>query len=255
MSERGATVLLTLVLGLTALVIVCYAAIFIQPNLPINPFSPAQATRRAELSQPPAVGVQPPTSTPDQSYPPTWTPTATSTPEPTRTPTETRTPTATKPPTSTPTLIPSRTPTPRPTNTPLPATNTPLPPPFSVASHSGEPNCSIVGVKGVVSDAQGLPMSGVQLQVGEVGVAGSLFTVTTDANGRYAFNFLGTTKKQHTWFVVPLENGQPGADRFQWVSDPNLDDDDDDDEGGGLCNNADAIMVKTVNWRRRPDVP
>ncbi|MFQ5611166.1 MAG: hypothetical protein ACE5H9_03440 [Anaerolineae bacterium] len=252
MSERAATILLALVLGLTALVAVCYLAIFIQPNLPINPFPPGRATQTRQIAVQP-----PPTATPtaDQSYPPTWTPQPTATPLPTGTPTETRTPTPTKPPTSTPTPLPTRTPTPAPTNTPPPPTNTPLPPPFSISSHSGEPNCSIIGVKGMVFDHQGLPMGGVQLQVGEVGVAGSLFTISTDANGRYAHNFLGTTDRNHTWFVVPLENGQPGADQFQWVSDPNLDSDDDDDEGGGLCNNSDAIQIKIVDWVHRPPVP
>jgi hypothetical protein len=105
-----------------------------------------------------------------------------------------------------------------------------------------------------VTDSQGLPLAGIQLQVGEVAVQGSLFTITSDANGRYAHNFLGQSDKNHTWFVVPLENGQPGADRFQWVSDPNADSNDNDDVQG-LCGSPDAIQIKVVNWRHRPPVP
>ena len=91
---------------------ICYATIFIQPNIPINPLSPQRATTQAEL----LVAAQPEnavTPTPDQAYPPTWTPTSTNTPGPTKTPTDTRTPTPTK------TSTPTRTPTNTPTNTPV----------------------------------------------------------------------------------------------------------------------------------------
>ena len=117
------TVLVALILGLTALVAIYFTFVFFNPNTPFNPLSPqratvAAATRLARYAPTPVVTAV----TVDQSYPATWTPTPTPTPRLTKTPTETRTVTPTRTPT------PSRTPTFTPTFTPEPPTATPLPP-------------------------------------------------------------------------------------------------------------------------------
>ncbi|OQY27661.1 MAG: hypothetical protein B6243_12780 [Anaerolineaceae bacterium 4572_5.2] len=95
---------------------------------------------------------------------------------------------------------------------------------------------------GVVKGIDNRATSGVYLQVGEVGVAGSVFTVgPTDANGRYAFDFGAPNPDSHTWFVVPLENGAPGAESFQFTTDPI-----------GICDLTSAVQIVTVNWVYRP---
>lgn len=83
---------------LTVVMLLCYVAIFVNPQIMFNPFKPPVAN-----IQPPEVQVGgatptptvPPTFTPPQPFPPTWTPTATGTATVTRTPTPTRTPTST----------------------------------------------------------------------------------------------------------------------------------------------------------------
>ena len=140
------TVLVALILGLTALVAIYFTFVFFNPNTPFNPLSPqratvAAATRLARYAPTPVVTAV----TVDQSYPATWTPTPTPTPRLTKTPTETRTVTPTRTPT------PSRTPTFTPTFTPEPPTATPLPTPtatevpFFVSSQSGINNCANSG--------------------------------------------------------------------------------------------------------------
>jgi len=97
LDDRLTIVLLSMVLGMTILSVLCYATIFIQPNIPFNPLSPQRATDTAATAI-----AKLPTSTPipierpDQTYPPTWTPSPTRTPGPTKTTTQTRTPTPTK---------------------------------------------------------------------------------------------------------------------------------------------------------------
>ena len=44
LDNRLTTVLLAMVLGMTILSILCYATIYIQPNIPFNPLSPDRAT-------------------------------------------------------------------------------------------------------------------------------------------------------------------------------------------------------------------
>lgn len=97
---------LTLVfLGLTGLVAVWYAAIFIAPDSALNPLRP-----------PPLIVIVTPTpiGTPTQTRPPTWTPSPTQpsvTPRPTSTVTRTSTPRPTRTPLPTQTPTPSITPT------------------------------------------------------------------------------------------------------------------------------------------------
>lgn len=280
--SRLSTVLLTMFLGMTVLAILCYATIFIQPNIPFNPLSPQRATTVAEarLAELEAAQIAAATNTPDPSYPATWTPTATNTPGPTKTPTSTRTPTPTK------TSTPTRTPTNTATNTPLPptipptATFTPTPPPFVVSSHSGRNNCADTGLEGIVNGPDGLPMAGVQIQYGEIGVGGSRFIATTDNNGRYgALLIPGASKpasyQSHNWYAYVVESGERASETFRFTTDPIFADNPDycaaDDSGNDNngnsnansnkqkpgciidpCRNNNTIQIKVINWQMRP---
>ena len=279
--NRLITMLLAMVLGMTLLALLCYATIFVQPNIPFNPLSPQRATAAAEGAVGEGLAVaQFPTATVDQAYPATWTSTPTKTPGPTKTPTSTRTPTPTK--TSTPTRTPTFTSTPRPTLPPPPPTITPTstPLPFTVISHSSENNCADTGLEGVVNGPDGLPLSGAQVQYGEVGVSGSRFIATTDSNGRYgALLVPGASKpaslQPHNWYAFIVENGQRASKEFRFTTDPIYAsnpsycgrDDDDDNSSGDNNNNDDdeledgcsldpckvssAIQVKVINWQKQ----
>jgi hypothetical protein len=88
---------------LTVIVLLCYAVIYVNPQIMFNPFKPPAVQlptpTMAAMGEVPTP-TPPPTNTPAQPFPPTWTPTATATP------TNTRPPTATPTPTSTPGPIP-----------------------------------------------------------------------------------------------------------------------------------------------------
>lgn len=243
MSNKAATLLLVLVVGLTLLACLLIAAVFVMPESPLNPFPPSNATAQAQtMVQPTApkfvADVQ--SDTPTPLFPPTWTPTVTLTPSMTPTPTETRTPTPTATQTFTPTPFPTRTPTATATRTPRPpATATPLPL-YRIANIVNENNCDVVRVLGTVRGADGLPLSGVTFQVGEVGVAGSVFnTSPSDGNGRYVFDFAAPNQDSHRWFVVPLENGKPAVQRFEWQTD-----------SINSCTSSAAVQIVTVDWQR-----
>lgn len=245
MSDKAATVLLILAIGATMLICLCYAAIFVVPEVPFNPYRPSDATRRAEriLGDNAQVFLPPEqaTETPTPLFPATWTPTITPTPTNTPTATETRTPTPTSTQTSTPTPFATKTPTPTKTSTALPPATATSMPVYSVGRIAREPNCHGIAVHGIVTDSAGLPVSGVVMQVGEVGVGGSIFnTEPTDANGRYYYWFAAPDDNSHTWFVVPLENGQPATQRFEFKTDP-----------GDDCKYLEAAQVTTVDWRKR----
>ncbi len=273
LDDRLTIVLLSMVLGMTILSVLCYATIFVQPDIPFNPLSPRRATDIAATAI-----AKLPTSTPipiekpDQSYPPTWTPSPTRTPGPTKTATDTRTPTPTKTATPTRTHTPTRTPTFTPIPPPPTITPTPLPPPYRVASHSSKNNCADIGLEGVVNGSNGLPLAGVQLQFGEIGISGSRFLATTDNNGRYgALLIPGTNessaKRSHNWYSYVLENGQPASETFQFTTDPirannpdycyDEEDDDTDNNDETLpagctldpCQNSNSVQVKVVNWQ------
>jgi hypothetical protein len=120
-----------------------------------------------------------------------------------------------------------------------------LPPQYVVSRVQRENNCHVVRIKGVVLDMSGIPVAGVVMQVGEVGVPGSVFsTAPTDANGRYVWDFGSPDDNGHTWFVVPLENGQPAVDPFQFQTD-HVD----------TCESEASVQITTVDWRRRTFEP
>lgn len=269
--NRMATALSAMVLGMTILSCICYATIYVQPNIPFNPLSPNRATAvAAAVLQASAAEPVLPQPTLDQSYPATWTPTPTKTPGPTKTATATRTPTPTK------TSTPTKTPTSTKTNTPAPPppppqpTATPTPFPFIASSHAAERNCADVGLKGVVNDSSGFPLSGVQIQYGEVGVAGSRFTTGfTDGNGRYGALLLpgsdrNNARRAHTWYAYVLMNGQQASKEFTFTTDPifannpaycraidPVEEEEEFMEKGCImdpCRSNDAVQIKVINW-------
>ena len=87
-----------LFLVLTVVVLLCYAVIFVNPQIIFNPFRPADVklptATVAEVGDV-ATSTPVPTSTPVEPFPPTWTPTWTPTATSTRPPLPTRTPTFT----------------------------------------------------------------------------------------------------------------------------------------------------------------
>jgi hypothetical protein len=154
--------------------------------------------------------------------------------------------------------------------------------PFVVASHSARQNCADTGLEGIVTGTDGLPMAGVEIQYGEIGIAGSRFIARTDANGRYgALLVPGSNKtaayQAHNWYAYVLQNGQPASERFQFATDPIFANnpsyctEDDDDDGNGNnnnsdpadendlpagctldpCRNSNSIQIKVINWQLR----
>jgi hypothetical protein len=174
------------------------------------------------------------------TYPPTWTPVPTNTPGPTATATETGTPTPTSTATFTPTPLPTRTPTsthtPEPTGTFTP-TPSPTPLPWSVYDIDAENNCEVVRVLIYALDRNGVNMGGVQFEVGELNVSGSRFIITTDPNGRVAWD--NSPGKARTWFVAPIENGQRAGQLVTWQS---------DDED--VCEISNAVQIYNITWQR-----
>ena len=174
------------------------------------------------------------------TYPPTWTPIPSDTPAPTATPTETGTPTPTATPTFTPTPVPTRTPTA--THTPLPTSTftpspSPTPLPWAVDDVETENNCYVVRLLATALNSSGVGQGGVEFEVGELNVPGSRFIITTDANGRAAWD--NEPGKARTWFVAPIENGQRAGPLVTWQSD-------DDD----VCEVSSAIQIYKITWRR-----
>lgn len=240
LSDQMVNILLFVVLVMIVLTVLIYGTIFAtySPEKPL-------VLGLTGASTPAAL----PTSTPTSVaavYPPTWTPIPTPTPGPTYTPTETRTPTPTATFTVTPTPFPTRTPTP--TDTPLPTktftpvpTATPLPYTVTFENHQ---NCYDIGMYGTVTDFQGYPLGGVTIEYGEEGVAGSRFTTTTDANGRFTAGLIvgnkDLAKEPHTWFVRILQDGKPASETFRWQSD-----------SIETCDSSLAVQVEEINFRRR----
>lgn len=243
------TILVVIVLGLTALTLLYYVAVFFYPNTPFNPLSPQRATQMAQARLPTAVVIQTPTL--DPSYPATWTPVPTGTPPPTKTPTETRTPTPTRTNTPTDTPTPTRTPTPLPPTLPPPPTATSTPPLFYVSSYRGENNCANMGLRGVVTGPDGLPAAGITVKYGELETPNSEFVATTDANGRYSALLLpgsnrAAVSRAHNWYTYIEYNGKPLSEVFKFTTDPIYannpsycdDDDNNNNNNNGNDNNA-----------------
>jgi len=149
MRTDGSAVFNTLSVGLlalTALTLVGYLLILVNPYIFYNPFPPPRSL--AGISSTPTPPASP-------SLPPTWTPTSTFTPAPSPTPRPTRTPTKT--PTITPTWPPTATPTPRVTRSPYPFT-------CDVTYRRPEYD-HWSGVAGHIQDLDGNPLPGYYVRV------------------------------------------------------------------------------------------
>jgi hypothetical protein len=234
LSDRMANVLLFVVLVMVVLTVLLYGIIFAT----FSRDKPLALGFTGPVVASPPIPPSPTSAAP--TYPPTWTPIPTHTPGPTGTPTETRTPTPTATSTSTPTPVPTRTPTP--TNTPAPTSTftpapSPTPLPWVVDEVETENNCDVVRVLITALDYNGVGSGGVDFEVGELNVSGSRFIITTDANGRAAWD--NAPGNAHTWFVAPVEGGQRAGPLVTWQS---------DDED--VCEISSAIQIYKITWRR-----
>lgn len=191
----GARVLTTLVLLLTVLVLACYVAVFVNPQLPINPFPPV-ARVTIPVQEPGPAGGTPaaPTFTPPPTFPPTWTPTLTPVPTLTFTPRPTSTP------------VP-----PTPTWTPIPPT--PVPPQFTLrqdpifVGQTLYPGASgwWTGVAGEVSDPEGNAVTDVTIRIWDN--KGHTWETTPGSAANYAQTY-GTTYGgggSYAWWEQVLE--------------------------------------------------
>jgi hypothetical protein len=235
MPDRVLEILIVIVLILTGLMMLCYSAIFVNPQVPLNPFPPPLEPVEASIaSKGPAVTTVPGAPT----YPPTWTPTATPTPTntgtvtPTRTPTPTNTATVTRTPTPTNTRPPP--PPPKPTNTP-----TPYPYEWIEGASTRYGDCRFTRVVGDVLDIYGRPAPGIEVKIGSIDTGWST-TVTTmwsgEYYGRYGYQFC-TGPCAGLWYVQILENGQPASMQYGFAT-------------TGTCEGDYAANVVEIDWRR-----
>jgi hypothetical protein len=227
--DRTLEIATVIVVILIALVILCYLAIFINPQVVFNPFKPPTLTPTPQTT--PLVEA-------------TWTPTPTNTPTNTSTPTPTWTPTPT--PSNTPIPTSTSTPTPLPpTATPLPTatrrppppkpTATPTPFPYYYTVAEGGPDCARTWVWGYVVGADGLGEGGVQMRVGND--QGWRADIWTDANGRYEATF-ASQPVVGKWFVRVFKGGQPRSMQFWFAS-------------GGGCDGPYSKQQFRIDWRHR----
>ncbi len=221
-SEDTFQIATLVVIVLTALVVIAYLLIFINPRIALNPFKPpVPVTPTIALAALPAL-------------PPTWTPTPTDTATPTLTPTPTSTPTLTATPTNPPTAIPSATPRP-PTRTPAAAAPpTAIPSPYSYravlqsCSHSGG-----TFIKGKVTSG-GQPDEGVRVRVATspdpaAVIEEQIAHNAGDGNASYAFTLrtLGAFDTPSIWYVWVIDGvGNPASDPNFHVTTNNLPADD-----------------------------
>ena len=216
------TILLAMFLGLIILSLVCYATLFLQPNIPFNPLSPDRATSIAATLFAQETPTPTITNTPPATYPPTWTPSATFTPAPTKTATHTRTSTPTRTNTPTPTNTPTRTPT-----VVVPPTFTPVPP-YTFVGRSGTSsnNCANIKLSYSVVGPDFEPISGYQVEYGEIGVRGSVFlTDETEFSEIYGVTLVpginrAAAQRSHSWFAYLMRDGQKLSKASLFTTDP-----------------------------------
>jgi hypothetical protein len=218
-----------IVVVIIALVILCYASIYVNPWVPWNPFKPATPTVVAVVS---ATAFVPWTDTPTSTATNTPTPTGTWTPTPT--PTTTNTP---LPPTDTPTATPTWTNTPAPpppTSRPRP-TATPTPWPYDYESAGARADCARTWVHGYVLGTNGLAEANVQMRVGNN--QGWVGDVYTNANGYYEATFQWKAVAGR-WFVRVFKGGQPRSMQFWW-------------ETSAGCDGPYSLQEVEIIWRHR----
>ena len=218
--DRTLEIATVIVVVVIALVILCYLAIFLNPQVFFNPFKPPKPTSIAEATR----------------WNPTWTPTATSTATNTPTatftwtptPTPTNTPTATNTPLPTATKIPTPKPPPRPTATPTPF-------PYDYTISEAGPDCARTWVWGYVVGADGLAEANVQVRVGDN--QGWKGDVWTDANGRYEAVFAWQAKTGQ-WSVRVFKGGEPRSMQYWFKS-------------SAGCDGPYSLQQFHIDWRHR----
>jgi hypothetical protein len=151
---------------LTVLLLLCYVAIFVNPQLPINPFPPPQVGLQpvVQYTSTPTVS---PTYTPEPTFPPTWTPTVTP--------------------------LPTSTFVPQPTVTRMPPKPTTPPkrlPEFTLTvkqmMYPGSENWWN-GLAGEVADRNGLPVTDVTIRIRDA--SGNVWETTPGNASRYATEY------------------------------------------------------------------
>jgi hypothetical protein len=207
-NNRTLNQLTTLTLGVTIVVLLCYALIFFVPNIPINPFRPVQPVARLALTATPtATSAPPPTWTPTPA-PDTPTPRATATPESTATPRASRTPTLVPTPTTNP-LLPTRSPYKFTASTPIFMSD-----PYGAACGNWG------GVGGQVIDIDGTPLKGVSVvgwggpipeQDKKVFVSGSDARINKFYNGDAGYELYIGAPGDFDFFVTVYENGRSAS--------------------------------------------
>ena len=223
-SDRTLEIATVVVVVLTALALLCYLAIFINPQVPFNPFKPATPTLVAKATALPTWTPSPtPTSTNTATPTPTWTPTPTPTNTPLPTATDTPLPTATNTPTRRPAPPP-----PRPTATPTPW-------PYYYSLSAGRGSCDFTGVYGYVVGANNLPEANVQMRAGND--QGWTTDTVTDVNGFYWIQFWGGAKAGK-WFVRVFKGDQ--ARSFQYWF-----------ETSGGCDSPYSLQEVHIDWKHR----
>jgi hypothetical protein len=233
--DRVLEIITILVVMMTMFVCICYAAIFNNPYVAVNPFKPPTATPRGMAMGPPPTF--PPTWTPTATGIPTVKPTATNTPTVTNTPTPTAT--STPPATHTPTVTPTRPPTATPVDTP---TITPTPAPRYVLDPGRLPepitHCEYTELRVHVSDVDGLPKSGIGVHIWNE-VLGFNVTVTTDAIGEARKRIADGEYFDTTWHIQVVEGGAPASD----VKDVATSSECCDDDGDKICSGRPTVWT------------
>lgn len=232
-TDEMLTIAIVVVGSLTAIVLFAYVAIFISPQIAINPFPPPLPTATTRLS-----GLA--------TFPPTWTPVSTAT----NTPTPSATPTRTPQPFSTLGTLPTNTPIPLDqllppgiTASPTAAAQPPAAPTFPPATPAAPPppapppappatpvplyvrlrmlggsNCNWLGMYGFIYNQSGQAMGGVNVHVHND--YGYVRDVTTSGNGRWEVFLDSRTRDDLAsglWHVAVTENGQNASDEVAFA--------------------------------------
>jgi hypothetical protein len=227
--DRTLEIATVIVVVVIALVILCYVAIYLNPQVFFNPFKPATPTTVVDRAP---------------AFQATWTPTPTPTNTDTPTPTSTWTPTPTAtdtptplPPTATDTPLPTATNTRQPAKPPPPPkpTATPTPWPYDYTVAEAGTDCGGTWVWGYVVGANGLEEANVQMRVGND--QGWREDVWTDVNGYYEATF-AWEPTAGKWFVRVFKGDQPRSMQFWW-------------ETSAGCESPYGVQQMHVDWRHR----
>jgi len=227
--DRTLEIATVIIVVIIALVILCYLAIFLNPQVFFNPLKPPTEV---------------PTDQGGALFDATWTPSPTATA--TNTPTSTATWTPTPLPTATPTPLPptaTDTATPTPTNTRAPTrrppppkpTATPTPFPYEYIIAEAGPDCQRTWVWGYVVNSDGIGEEGAQVRVGSLD--GWRGDVWTDNNGYYEAIF-AWEPKEGQWFVRVFKGGQPRSMQFWFKT-------------GGGCDGPYSLQQFHIDWKHR----